>query len=63
MAHWQLSSKAEAHQWYDKAIKWIQQKKPKGKSLEELRRFRAEAAPLLAVPEEPSARKEKPKGK
>jgi WD40 repeat protein/serine/threonine protein kinase/Tfp pilus assembly protein PilF len=46
MAHWQLGQKAEARQWYDKAIVWMEQNRPQDK---ELHRFRAEAEKLLGV--------------
>jgi serine/threonine protein kinase len=56
MAHWQLGEKEEARRWYDKAIEWMGQN---AAADEELKRFRAEAAQLLGIVEEPE--KEKPK--
>jgi tetratricopeptide (TPR) repeat protein len=56
MAHWRLGDKEEAQKWYRRAAEWMDQHKA-GDA--ELRRFRAEAALLLGVPEkkeEPSAR-------
>ncbi|MHB8974423.1 MAG: protein kinase domain-containing protein [Pirellulaceae bacterium] len=52
MAHWQLGNKDEARQWYDKAAAWMDKNKPND---EELLRFRAEAAELLATPIKPPA--------
>ncbi|NUQ65403.1 MAG: protein kinase [Pirellulales bacterium] len=46
MAHWQLGHEDEARQWYAKAVKWMDERRPRN---EELRRFRAEAAELLRV--------------
>lgn len=46
VAHWQLSQKAEARSWYDRAIGWMEKNKPQD---EELRRFRAEAVELLRI--------------
>jgi tetratricopeptide (TPR) repeat protein len=51
MAHWQLGHKDEARTWYDKAVEWTDQNQPKN---EELRRFRAEAAELLGIPQSPN---------
>jgi hypothetical protein len=48
MAHWQLGEKDQARRWYDKAVQWMDQNKPKD---EELRRFRAEAEELLGLRE------------
>jgi tetratricopeptide (TPR) repeat protein len=47
MAHWRLSQKNEARQWYDQAVGWMDQRKSRD---EELRRLRAEAAALLGLP-------------
>jgi eukaryotic-like serine/threonine-protein kinase len=46
MANWKLDRKDEARKWYDRAVSWIDKKKPKE---EEIRRFRAEAAALLGI--------------
>ncbi len=46
MAHRQLGEKKEARHWYDKAVGWNDKNIPGD---EELRRFRAEAAELLAA--------------
>jgi serine/threonine protein kinase/uncharacterized protein HemY len=46
MAHEQLGHKEEARQWFDRAVRWMDKYLP---SPEELRRFRAEAAKLLAA--------------
>jgi tetratricopeptide (TPR) repeat protein len=46
MAHWQLDNKADARQWYDKAVAWAEKHAPRD---EELRRFRAEAAKVLGI--------------
>jgi eukaryotic-like serine/threonine-protein kinase len=53
MSHWQLGTKAEARKWYDAAILWTARYAPKN---DELLRFRAEAAQLLGVPEQPLPR-------
>ena len=61
MAHWELasreagdpaSSQALARQWYERAVKLMEQKAPKD---EELMRFRAEAAKLLGTSAQPEA--------
>jgi predicted Zn-dependent protease len=44
MAHWQKGDRAEARVWYDKAVAWIDRKRPDD---EELTRFRAEADALI----------------
>jgi uncharacterized protein HemY len=54
MAHWQLGEKAEARQWYDRAIEWMKHN-PKD---DELDPFHAEAAALLGFPD-PSLQKGK----
>jgi tetratricopeptide (TPR) repeat protein len=46
MAHWQLGEKDKAREWYDRAAEWMDKNQPTN---EELLRFRAEAAALLAV--------------
>jgi tetratricopeptide (TPR) repeat protein len=46
MAYQKLDKKAEARQWYDRALQWME-KNAKGN--EELRRFRSEAAELLEI--------------
>ena len=46
MAHWQLGDKAQARQLYHQAAEWLEKNQPR--DLEELRRFRAEAAALLS---------------
>jgi tetratricopeptide (TPR) repeat protein len=50
MVQWRLGKKDEAHRWYDKAVEWMEKNKPDD---EELTRFRAEAAELLGVAQEP----------
>jgi tetratricopeptide (TPR) repeat protein len=44
MARWQLSEKDKARDWFDRAVKWMDEHQPKN---EELLRFRAEAAELM----------------
>ena len=46
MAHWQLGEKEEARKWYDRGAKWMEKHQPDS---DELRRFRAEAADVLAA--------------
>jgi superkiller protein 3 len=46
MAYWQLGEKEKAHQYYDRAVQWMDKNMPKGK---ELGRFRAEATQLLKI--------------
>jgi tetratricopeptide (TPR) repeat protein len=59
MAHWQLGRRDEARQWYDRAVGWMEKYDPKH---HELRRFRAEAAAVLGLPEPTApARKEVPR--
>jgi tetratricopeptide (TPR) repeat protein len=56
MAHWQMGQPDAARQWYDRAIQCMEKHDPKH---HELRRFRAEAAALLGLPEPTApARKE-----
>src|SRR5262249_23528724 len=45
MTHRRLGSANEAQKWFDRAVQWMDRNKPHD---EELRRFRAEAAALLA---------------
>jgi hypothetical protein len=47
MAHWQLGHKTEARQWYDRAVRWMEENHPYND--DELRRFRAEAEELLQI--------------
>jgi tetratricopeptide (TPR) repeat protein len=49
MAHWQVGEKQEARKWYDEAVSWMEENKPKD---EELLRFRKEGAELLGITEE-----------
>jgi tetratricopeptide (TPR) repeat protein len=46
MAHRQLGDKEKAHTWFNRAVEWMDKHEPMD---EELRRFRGEAAELLAV--------------
>jgi eukaryotic-like serine/threonine-protein kinase len=46
MARWQQGDRAGAREWYDEAVRWMDQNQPKDA---ELVRFRAEAADLLGV--------------
>jgi tetratricopeptide (TPR) repeat protein len=48
MAHWQRGEKEQALKWYAPALIWMEKYSPQA---EELRRFRAEAAILLGLPE------------
>jgi tetratricopeptide (TPR) repeat protein len=59
MAHWQLGRRDEARLWYDRAVVWMDKHVPNHR---ELRRFRAEAAAVLGLPEPTApARKEVPR--
>jgi tetratricopeptide (TPR) repeat protein len=51
MAHQRLGHNSEARKWYDQAVEWMDIHKPKDE-MDELRRFRAEAAKLLSVADE-----------
>jgi uncharacterized protein HemY len=53
MAHWQLGEKEQARQDFDKAVRWMDQHRPRD---EDLRYFRTEAAELLGVKEQPMGR-------
>jgi Flp pilus assembly protein TadD len=57
MAHERLGDKKQARTWYDQAVAWMDQHKPKD---EELLRFRAEAAALLGVKETAPAQGDRP---
>ena len=46
MAYWRLGEKDQAHQWYSRAVRWMDKNQPKN---EELRRFRSEAANLFGA--------------
>ena len=48
VAHARLGERDKAHQWYDRAVQWMDKNQPKN---EELRRFRVEAAELLELNE------------
>jgi eukaryotic-like serine/threonine-protein kinase len=58
MAHGKLGEKEEARQWYHRAVWWME--KQRLANNEELRRFRAEAAALLKIADDPTT---KPKSK
>jgi serine/threonine protein kinase/tetratricopeptide (TPR) repeat protein len=48
MAHWQRGNQADARQWYERAVQWMEKNNPKDA---ELRCFREEASKLLGVSE------------
>ncbi|MEK7217029.1 MAG: tetratricopeptide repeat protein, partial [Chloroflexota bacterium] len=50
MAHAQAGQKEQARKWYDQAVMWMEKNRPNDAAL---RRFRAEAAALLNLPEAP----------
>src|SRR5262249_19759605 len=50
MAYWQLGDKAQAKKWYAQAVMAVGENSTQAA---ELRRFRAEAAQLLGIPQEP----------
>jgi tetratricopeptide (TPR) repeat protein len=60
MTDWRLKRKDEARGWYDRAAEWIEKKSPKGPEVEELLRFRAEAAGLIGIPESAPVPRPKP---
>jgi tetratricopeptide (TPR) repeat protein len=61
MAYWQLGDKQQARSWYDRAVRWMDEKQPRD---ERLRRWRAEAVALLGVADKPMAEeKERPSQK
>jgi uncharacterized protein HemY len=67
MAHWQLSDKDQARKWYSLAVQWME-KNEQHSNTEELRqdltRFRAEAANLLGIKDQPAVKeREKPDAK
>ena len=55
MARSQLGEKEEARKRYDQAVEWMEKNKPDD---EELRRFRAEAAELLKINQQPTTQTE-----
>jgi serine/threonine protein kinase len=58
MVHWQLGAKAKARDWFTKSVQWMDQG-TKGNA--ELKRFRAEAAALLGIQDDPKVQvKDKP---
>ena len=48
MAEWRTGERDSAREWYDRAVAWMDEHESDDA---ELRRFRAEAAKLLGVPE------------
>jgi tetratricopeptide (TPR) repeat protein len=60
MAHWQLGDKDQARVWYDKAVQWMDQNRPRDP---ELRRYRQEAQKLLGVPPGKGKEPDAPAGK
>ena len=50
MAHWQNGAKSQARRWYDKAVATMEKDRSQD---DDLRRFRAEAAVLLGVTDQP----------
>jgi tetratricopeptide (TPR) repeat protein len=55
MTHWQLGSKEQAREWYDRAVEWAANRSTKSGAWEELRHFRAEADALLKIDAEKTA--------
>jgi hypothetical protein len=49
MEHQKLGMKAEARQWYDRAVQWMEKNAPKD---EDLQRFRAEAEEVPGIRKE-----------
>jgi uncharacterized protein HemY len=57
MACWKLDDKEEARRWYDMAVERANRDSPEDT---DLLRFRAEAAALLAIPEQPRDKETSP---
>jgi tetratricopeptide (TPR) repeat protein len=63
MCHWRLGDKAQACEWYNQAVRWMEKNQPRNEIFwqgtedfnDELRRFRAEAAALLGIKDQPAA--------
>ncbi len=51
MSHWCLGDREQAHQWYERSVDWMEKKK----GWPDLQRWRAEAAELLGIDEEPTS--------
>jgi hypothetical protein len=62
MAHWRLGDKEQARKWYGRAVQWMEKNQlPREELRQELLRFRAEAAELLGIKNQPTAKEnEKP---
>jgi eukaryotic-like serine/threonine-protein kinase len=64
MAHWQLGDEEQAGKWYGLAVQWMEKNEQHSMAEElrqELPRFRGEAAELLGIKDQPTAKeKEKP---
>jgi tetratricopeptide (TPR) repeat protein len=56
MAHGQLGEKDEARRWYDRAVRFLEQRAPRN---EEWRRLQSEAATLLKVNDRPKSEPER----
>jgi eukaryotic-like serine/threonine-protein kinase len=50
MAHWKLGDKEQARKWYALGVQWMEKNELRN---EELRRFRAEAAEVLEIEDQP----------
>ena len=57
LAYARHGDRPQARTWYDRAVQWMDKNQPND---EDLRRFRAEAAELLKIADEPTT---KPKSK
>ncbi len=57
MSHWQLGDKERPREYYEHAVQWMEKNGPRD---EQLRRFQIEAAELLGIKDQPTA-KEKEK--
>jgi tetratricopeptide (TPR) repeat protein len=51
IAYWHQGQKAEAHEWFERAVRWREEHNPNDA---DLRRFHAEAATLLRLPQPPN---------
>ena len=56
MAHWRLGNRDRARDWFQKAVRWMEQNNLSDSSDPELRRVRSEASALLGIKEQPAVK-------